>query len=150
MAEKVSNMITENPKMFIGIFVGITLFVLILLIVSSAVRRAKKKNLLKGNENLVEIIFDETVMRPNPMGSSMQAPGYTLYTVNGDKPEIFGRSIIVPKGNVTIDFEYAFQTVGNNFATSFGRDMFEFTAEAGKKYKMAYNYLEKKMEYKEK
>ncbi|MFV0353017.1 MAG: hypothetical protein ACK5JF_12045 [Oscillospiraceae bacterium] len=145
------NWIQENPNMFFGLFIGVCAVFIIIFIVVGILNKAKKKKLLQGNENLAELVFDYVVSRPSPVGGVMgRSTGYIVYAVNGEQPRIFGRSVLVPAGEVTLDCEYCYQTAGKSFATSFGRSTYRLTVLSGKKYAMSFNYIEKTLEHKEK
>jgi len=143
--------IADNSLVVVGIFGALFVGVMILMMVMGAKKKAKKKRLMQENPDLAEMVFDNAVALPHPVSGAMgRSEGYTLYSVNGQEPRIFGSSVLVPSGEVTLDYEFCFQTVGKAFATSFGRDTYKFNVEPGKRYYITYNYLEKVMEHKEK
>ena len=148
MADVIGNMINENPALFIGIMAGVTILFLVIMIVAGAKRKARKKKMMADNPNLIEIEFDEIVGPPNPIGMDMSNSGYTLYTVNGQQPQIFGRSVLVPAGEVVLDCEYFILPVGNHFANSFGRRSHSLTVSPGRKYTVTYNVIENSIELK--
>jgi len=84
MAEQISNFIIENPTVFGIIFVAVCIIILVPLIIFGIKNHAKKKNMLKENENLVEIIFDSPLLTPHPLGAFAESSnnGFTLYSVN--------------------------------------------------------------------
>ena len=144
--------IMENQTLFLGLVIAAVVIVIIIAIIFSIRKKAKKNNLLKENENLVELKFDEPVHMPNPLGGGpfLNSPGYKMYAVNGETPQIFGTSVLVPVGEVKLDIEYIYQMVGRNSTTSFGRQSYKLTTERGKKYKLSFNYIDKHLEHKEK
>ena len=150
LADKINVFITENPNVLIGVFAAVTVLFLVILIVGSAKRKAQKKKLLSENKNLVELEFDATVTPPNPVVGGLTYTGYVLYSVNGQKPQIFGHTALVPAGEVVLDCEYFIQTIGKQFANSFGRATQSLTAMQGKKYMVSYDLMERHLELKEK
>ena len=148
MTDLIGNFINENPTILIGIIAGVVVLFLAIFIVASTKSKALKKKLLAENPNLVEIEFDEVVSPPNPIGANMSNSGYTLYAVNGQKPQFFGRSILAPAGEVLLDCEYFVLPVGNRFANSFGRRPQRVTVATGKKYTATYNLIDNIIELK--
>ena len=141
----------ENSFLVLCLFIGVAVLAIVISIVFSAKKRGEKKKRLQENENMSELVFDAMVTLPKPItGPLGRSEGYTLYAVNGEEPKIYNRSVLVSEGEVSLDFEYCFQTVGNRFATSFGRSIYTFSVSPGTKYIMQFNYLEKKLEHKEK
>ena len=141
----------ENSFLVLGLFIGVAVLAIVISIVFSAKKRGEKKKRLQENENMSELVFDAMVTLPKPIAGPLgRSEGYTLYAVNGEEPKIYNRSVLVSEGEVSLDFEYCFQTVGNRFATSFGRSIYTFSVSPGTKYIMQFNYLEKKLEHKEK
>ena len=144
--------IMENQFVVLGLVIALVVVVIIISIIFSVKKKAKKNNLLKENENLVELLFDEPVRMPNPLGGGpfLNSPGYNMYAVNGETPQIFGTSVLAPVGEIALDVEYIYQMVGRNSTTSFGRQSYKLTTKHGKKYKISFNYIDKQLEHKEK
>jgi len=145
---EIGDFINENVPLFIGLFVGVSVIIVTLLIVFSIKSNVKKKNMLKENPNLVEIVFDTAVFTPKPINGGYE--GYLLYSVNGKLVEPIGRSIVVSAGEITLDVENFMRTVGKTFANSYGRSSYTFTATPGKKYTMSFNYIDHCLMHKEK
>jgi len=152
MADQISNFINENPIIFGGIIAVVTLIILVPLIIVSLKKRAKKKNMLKENENLVEIIFDSPLLKPHPMGAFAESSnnGFTLYGVNGQPAETFGNSILVDAGEIVLDCNYSILPVGRRFSDSYGRQSYTFHVSPGRKYTASFNLIEKCLELNEK
>jgi|GEM_PF-1020490 len=151
MGEALGKWVEQNPMMMVALFVGMAVIAIVISIVVSAKNKGKKKKRLQEDANLAELVFDGAVMPPRPIAGSMgRAEGYTIFAVNGGAMENYGRSVLVPSGKVELDFEYCFQTVGKNFATSFGRKTKTLEVMAGQKYAISFNYLEEKIELKNK
>jgi len=134
------NFVNENLPLFTGIFAAVCIIGVTLLIVGSAKSKAKKKDLLAGNPNLVELIFDEQPYTPKPV--PVNYAGYLLYSVNGQRTEPIGRSLVLPVGETTLDVEYFMQQHGKSFPTSFGRSSYTFVTVPGKKYYMSFNCMD--------
>ena len=134
------NFVNENLPLFIGIFAAVSVIGVVLLMVGSAKSKAKKKNLLESDPNLVELIFDEQPYSPKPV--PVNYPGYLIYSVNGKPAEPIGRSLVLPAGEITLDVEYFMQQHGKSFPTSFGRSDYTFVTTPGKKYHMSFDCMD--------
>ena len=142
--------VAENSILIACAFGALFVLVMIFMGISSAKKKGRKNKLLQENPNLVEIEFDNVVMKPRPISGPLgNVEGYTLFAVNGQEAQVFNRSVIVPAGEVTLDCEYCYQTMGKNFATSCGRSYYRFTAVLGIKYLVFFNFMEMKMDHKE-
>ena len=151
MGEMLTKWVDENPTMLIILFVAMAVIAIVIAIAVSAKNKGKKKKRLQEDANLAELVFDGMVMPPRPIAGPMgRAEGYTIFAVNGSAMENYGRSVLVPSGEVQLDFEYCFQPAGKNFATSFGRRVKTLEVSAGQKYIISFNYLEEKIELKNK
>jgi len=151
MGDALGKWVEQNPMLLTALFVGMAVVALVIAIVVSAKNKGKKKKRLQEDANLAEIVFDGAVMPPHPIAGPMgRTEGYTIFAVNGGAMENYGRSILVPAGEVQLDFEYCYLPMGKNFATSFGRQTKTLEVSAGQKYMITFNYLEEKIELKNK
>jgi len=152
MTDQISNFINENPIIFGGIIATVCIIILVLLIIANLKKRAKKKNMLRENENLVEIIFDSPLLKPHPMGAFAESAndGFTLYGVNGLPAETFGNSILVDAGEVSLDCNYSILPLGQHLSISYGRQNYTFHVSPSRKYIASFNLMEKCIELNEK
>jgi len=152
MTDLIGNFVNENPAVLVGVFVAVSIIILVPLIIANIKKRAKKKNLLKENGNLVEIVFDSPLLQPNPLGAIAEASnnGFTLYSVNGMPAETFGNSILVDAGAITLDCNYSILPIGRRFSDSYGRQSYTFHVNPARKYIASFNLIEKCLELKEK
>ena len=152
MEDQIGNFINENPAILVGIFAAVSIILLVVLITANIRNRAKKKNMLKENGDLVEIIFDSPLLQPHPLGTFAEVSnnGFTLYGVNGLPAETFGNSILVNAGEVTLDCNYSILPIGRHFANSYGRQSYTFHVSPARKYIASFNLIEKCLELREK
>ena len=126
----------DNPTMFIYLFAGVLAFFLIGFITSKVVSGNKKKQ-LRAQDNMAELIFDETIRAASRFVTDLQFMGYKIYTVNNAEPVITGKSVFVPAGLCKIELEYIdtdYATRRRSVTTVYEKQSLKFETQGNKQY----------------
>jgi hypothetical protein len=104
-------LLTENPNLFIGVFVGVLALFLAVFIMIKVTNEAKKKKL---KLQMAELVFDATVRPASKFVTDLQFSGYKIYSVNNNEPIVVGKSVFAPEGSCVVELEY----IDTEYATS--------------------------------
>ncbi|MGF6906492.1 hypothetical protein [Fusobacterium sp. PH5-44] len=134
---------------FLFIFIGVSIFFVVILVMTK-INNAKKRNELEKNQNLVKITFDEDAFLVRPIDSGY-TPGFTIYDVNNSKPTIADHTLFVNAGENIIGISYCAFSKGltNDSYTSYDKINIKINAKLGYEYQISFNYSEKKYDIKE-
>lgn len=136
-------------KNFLFIFIGITtIFVVILL--SIKINNRKKRKELEKNQNLIKVAFNEDAFLLRSVKSDY-TPGFTIYDVNRNKPNLVDHTLFLNSGENVITISYCAFSKGiiNDSYVSFGKTTIKIKAKPNYEYQISFNLLEKKYDIKE-
>lgn len=136
-----SQIFVDNPNLFIMLFAGVLVMFLIVFIVIK-VSQGKKKSQLRGQGNMAELVFDQTIRPVSQFVTDLQFMGYKVYSVNGIEPFITGKSIFVPAGSCAIELEYIdtdYATRRRSMTTLYGKERLTLKLQASKQYDISFN-----------
>ena|GEM_PF-2993261 len=134
-------LILENPTLFIGLILFISVALILIQIIAS-MKGKKKKNERLANEDIVEIAFDDAIFPASKVFVDMGLSGYKIFTVNNQEPCIINSSLLVPSGEAVIDLQriiYARLTKETNI---FKQQKISLHLERGTKYLIEYDVLD--------
>ncbi|MDR1897792.1 MAG: hypothetical protein LBR10_13485 [Prevotellaceae bacterium] len=132
-------LLTENPNLFIGVFVGVLALFLVVFIIIKAVDGAKKKKL---KLQMAELVFDAAVRPASKFVTDLQFSGYKIYSVNNKEPVVVGKSVFAPEGSCVVELEYIdtdYATSHRSMTTLHGRQTLELTVRLGAQCKISFD-----------
>jgi hypothetical protein len=135
----IGTLLTENPNLFIGVFVGVLALFLIGFIIIKVTNGVKKKKL---NQQMAELIFDATVRPASKFVTDLQFLGYKIYSVNNKEPLVVGKSVFAPEGACVVELEYIdtdYATSKRSMTTLYGKQTLELTVRKGVQYKVSFD-----------
>jgi hypothetical protein len=141
-----SDLIQRNPYLLIVVFTAVCLVFIIVFVAYRTNTKNRKTKIMSGSSDLAELVFDYPVISPSPLGKVVGNPAssvYVLYTVSGEPPQVFGKSVLVSPGDVTLVYEFFLRQVGHrHFAKPFGKSECTFVVSAGRRYRVEFDNME--------
>ena len=137
----INKLIQENPNILIYTFAGVVVLFLAFFIISKVVSGRKVKALL-AQPGMVHILFAENAMPASGVLTDTQFSGFKVYSFNGEKPKLIGKSMVVPKGECRLEVQYInteYMSNRRSTTTVYDKQTLEFTAKEGVCYKVKYN-----------
>ncbi|MDR0381750.1 MAG: hypothetical protein LBH86_07155 [Oscillospiraceae bacterium] len=146
-----AELFANNPLLFVYLFTGVLVLFLIGFIISKIATNNKKKKLREQN-NMAELVFDETIRAASQFVTDLQFMGYKIYSVNNAAPVIAGKSIFVPAGSCKIELEYIdtdYASRRRSVTTIYEKQSLEFKTKRDTQYRIAFDKNSGRFVYKQ-
>ena len=131
------------------VFLGVTVFSLVILF-AVKINSVKKRKELECNTNLVKVTFNEAANLARPIDTG-GVPGFTIYTVNNNKPSFVDHTLFLNPGKNIIAIGFCHLNVGltSNTYTTYEKTNIEIDTKLGFSYEISFNLMEKKYDISE-